>query len=69
MHFSHYDDPHEAWTALMCIENTHNKCGGKVLPVEWIREVLFIKIFLHEINIRTIQIYQVAKCIEDSGCV
>ena len=47
MHFSHYDDPHEAWTALMCIENTHNKCGGKVLPVQWIREVLFIYIFLH----------------------
>ena len=45
MHFSHYDDPHEAWTALMCIENTHNKCGGKVLPLEWIREVQFIKIF------------------------
>ena len=69
MHFSHYDDPHEAWTALMCIENTHNKCGGKVLPVEWIREVLFIKIFLHAINIRSIQICQVAKCIEASGCV
>ena len=36
------NDPHEAWTALVCIENTHNKCGGKVLPVNWIKEVIII---------------------------
>eukprot|EP00095_Tigriopus_kingsejongensis_P007173 maker-scaffold134_size322110-snap-gene-0.10 protein:Tk07173 transcript:maker-scaffold134_size322110-snap-gene-0.10-mRNA-1 annotation:"probable low-specificity l-threonine aldolase 2" len=33
------DDPHEPQTALVCIENTHNKCGGKVVPVEWIKQV------------------------------
>lgn len=33
------DDQHEPQTALICIENTHNKCGGKVLPLTWIREV------------------------------
>ena len=34
------DDDHEAWTALVCIENTHNKCGGIVLPQSWIKEVV-----------------------------
>ncbi|TRY80568.1 hypothetical protein TCAL_04559 [Tigriopus californicus] len=33
------DDPHEPQTALICIENTHNKCGGKVVPLTWIRDV------------------------------
>ncbi|XP_059096923.1 uncharacterized protein LOC131891393 [Tigriopus californicus] len=33
------DDQLEPQTALICIENTHNKCGGKVLPLTWIREV------------------------------
>ena len=26
------DDIHEPKTALICIENTHNACGGKILP-------------------------------------
>lgn len=30
------DDPHVAATALICIENTHNRCGGTVLNVEQI---------------------------------
>ena len=33
------DDDHEAWTALVCIENTHNKAGGKTIPLEWITQV------------------------------
>jgi threonine aldolase len=32
-------DAHVAATALLCIENTHNRCGGKVLNVEQITEV------------------------------
>lgn len=32
-------DPHEPITSLVCIENTHNYCGGTVLPVEWIEQV------------------------------
>ena len=39
-HDPYYDDDHEAWTALVCIENTHNKCGGIVLPQNWIKEVV-----------------------------
>ena len=33
------DDDHEAWTSLVCIENTHNKAGGKTVPLEWIMQV------------------------------
>lgn len=29
------DDIHEPITKLICIENTHNVCGGKVLPLEF----------------------------------
>lgn len=32
-------DPHEPYTSLVCIENTHNYCGGTVLPIEWIDQV------------------------------
>ncbi|KAF5302076.1 hypothetical protein FQR65_LT08626 [Abscondita terminalis] len=32
-------DFHEPSTALIIIENTHNMCGGKVLPLEWIDNV------------------------------
>ncbi|XP_072932292.1 uncharacterized protein [Epargyreus clarus] len=31
-------DVHEPITSLVCIENTHNKCGGKVLPLKWLDE-------------------------------
>ena len=30
-------DEHVAATALLCLENTHNRCGGKVLSVEQTR--------------------------------
>ena len=33
------DDIHEPTTALICIENTHNACGGKVLPVVFLRDL------------------------------
>lgn len=33
------EDIHEPVTALICIENTHNVCGGKVLPMEWLKEL------------------------------
>ncbi len=32
-------DEHVAATALICLENTHNRCGGKVLNVEQIEAV------------------------------
>lgn len=35
-----HPDPHEPYTSLVCIENTHNYCGGTVLSVEWIDQVL-----------------------------
>lgn len=30
---------HETTTRLICLENTHNRCGGKVLPVSYIQKV------------------------------
>lgn len=32
-------DPQFALPALICLENTHNRCGGKVLPLLYLREV------------------------------
>ncbi|XP_050520507.1 uncharacterized protein LOC126893967 [Daktulosphaira vitifoliae] len=32
-------DPHEPYTSVVCIENTHNTCGGTVLPLKWIDEL------------------------------
>lgn len=33
------DDVHCPVTELICIENTHNVCGGKILPRQWIDEL------------------------------
>jgi len=33
------DDPHLPVTSLVAIENTHNKCGGRVLPLSWLEEL------------------------------
>lgn len=32
-----HSDVHQAWTKLVCIENTHNRAGGRILPLESIR--------------------------------
>lgn len=34
-----FDDPHQPVTRLVTIENTHNRCGGKCLSVEYTHEV------------------------------
>lgn len=34
------EDSHEPITRLICLENTHNRCGGKVLPVSYIEKVI-----------------------------
>ena len=33
------DDPHFPRTKLLWLENTHNQSGGKILPLDYIREV------------------------------
>lgn len=33
------DDPHQPITRLICLENTHNRCGGVSLSAEYTREV------------------------------
>ncbi|MFI9123657.1 GntG family PLP-dependent aldolase [Streptomyces bikiniensis] len=33
------DDPQFAVPALICLENTHNRCGGAILPQDYLREV------------------------------
>ncbi|XP_060522668.1 uncharacterized protein LOC132699793 isoform X2 [Cylas formicarius] len=32
-------DMHEPVTSLIIVENTHNLCGGKVVPLEWLEKV------------------------------
>jgi threonine aldolase len=32
-------DQHEARTKLIALENTHNRCGGTVLPVDYVKQV------------------------------
>lgn len=32
-------DPHAAQPGVVCLENTHNRCGGVVLPPEYVAEV------------------------------
>ena len=29
-------------TSLVCVENTHNSCGGQVMPLSWLRRVKYI---------------------------
>ncbi|RZC35739.1 low-specificity L-threonine aldolase 2, partial [Asbolus verrucosus] len=38
-HIRKNPDVHEPYTSLVIIENTHNMCGGKVLPLDWIEKV------------------------------
>ncbi|KAH9499582.1 putative low-specificity L-threonine aldolase 2 [Bulinus truncatus] len=33
------NDVHQPWTKVICLENTQNRCGGKVLSVEYIKQV------------------------------
>ena len=33
------EDIHEPITKLICIENTHNACGGKVLPIQFMQNL------------------------------
>jgi len=33
------DDIHEPATALVCTENTHNVCGGKIVPLSFMKEL------------------------------
>ena len=33
------EDIHEPTTKLICIENTHNVCGGKVIPISFLQEL------------------------------
>ena len=32
-------DFHHTRTALICLENTHNFCGGKALPLSFVKQV------------------------------
>ncbi|GAC1541134.1 MAG: low-specificity L-threonine aldolase [Herpetosiphon sp.] len=35
----HRDNPHYALPGLICLENTHNRCGGTVLSLDYMRQV------------------------------
>jgi threonine aldolase len=42
------NDIHEPITSLICIENTHNVCGGKIIPLSFLQQ---LKILANENNI------------------
>lgn len=33
------DDPHQPWTGLIVVENTHNYCGGRAIPMDFMAEL------------------------------
>lgn len=33
-------DAHQSHSVLLCVENTHNRCGGRIVPQEWILKVI-----------------------------
>ncbi|XP_022189150.1 probable low-specificity L-threonine aldolase 1 isoform X2 [Nilaparvata lugens] len=35
-------DVHYPVTALICVENTHNACGGRILPLSWLSSIVEI---------------------------
>ena len=41
----HADDVHQPRTRLICLENTHNRCGASVITLEYIKEICA---FAHE---------------------
>lgn len=43
------DDPHDPITRLICLENTHNRCGGTVQTSEYTRQ---ISDFAHSRNLK-----------------
>lgn len=38
------NDIHEPITRVICVENTHNILGGKVIPLEWLEEVIYFEL-------------------------
>ena len=41
------NDIHEPSTQLICIENTHNVCGGKILPIPFLKNLKILADFHH----------------------
>jgi threonine aldolase len=38
------NDIHEPTTSLICIENTHNACGGQVLPLQFLQDLKMLSL-------------------------
>ena len=41
---------YEPKTSLICVENTHNLFGGKVVPQEWLDEVRLVYVHLKKVT-------------------
>jgi threonine aldolase len=35
-------DAHQSHSVLLCVENTHNRCGGRIVPQKWILKVILL---------------------------
>jgi len=33
-----HSDCHQSISTLLCLENTHNRCGGRIVPLEWTKK-------------------------------
>ena len=51
------EDDHEPKTSLICAENTHNWCGGKVLPLEWLDDVSTVHTANECLQLVTVKVY------------
>ena len=40
-------DPHLPWTRAVCVENTHNFCGGKILSESFMEKVRALTYFYY----------------------
>lgn len=51
------DDPHQPLTRVIALENTHNACGGRVLPISFIEEVNILANILIRCSIKRLLYY------------
>lgn len=52
-----HEDDHEPKTSLICVENTQNWCGGKVLPLEWLDDVSTVHTVNEHLQLVTMKVH------------
>ena len=52
------DDAHVPTSRLICIEQTHNGTGGRVLPLDYLRKVMLVKILSVLFHVSSIHLHK-----------